>query len=104
MGVVIIFCLQLAIGKTARNCCPIQYLRDRVIKVLSTVGEIGGGPGEQRQAGEVHDGGAALLAELRGLGRVVVAEHVRAAQQQDAACWNEHIFLSVYTYRHAHLP
>lgn len=56
-------------------------------QVLGAGGQVGGGPGEQREAGKVHAGGAALLAQLCGLRGVVVAEHIGAPQEEDATCW-----------------
>lgn len=62
----------------------VSYSRQRGVEVLGAGGQVGGGPGQQRQARQVHDGRAALLPQLGGLRGVVVAEHVRATQQQDA--------------------
>lgn len=53
-------------------------------QILRTGGKVSGGPGEQREAGKVHAGGAALLTQLGSLCRVVVAKHVSASQQEDA--------------------
>lgn len=62
------------------------YSRQRGVEVLGAGCQVGGGPGQQRQAGQVHDGRTAFLTQLGGLSGVVVAEHVGAAQQEDAAC------------------